>query len=95
MNKLSLVRNHVIKDSGATKHRLRPGIGERVPMENSFPTTVAAAVRLLMSMVDESEQVKIAAMNVDDLSSLHFGLGMCPDGHPNSPACGHLKFPHP
>lgn len=18
-----------------------------------------------------------------------------PDGHPNSPACGHLKFPHP
>jgi len=45
-------------------------------MENSFPTTVDAAVRLLMSMVDESEQVKIAAMNVDDLSSLHFGLGM-------------------
>lgn len=44
-------------------------------MEDSYPTTVDAAVRLLMSMVDESEQAKIAAMNVDDLSNLHFGLG--------------------
>ena len=45
-------------------------------MENSFPTTVDAAVRLLMTMVDESEQAKIAAINVDDIYSLHFGLGM-------------------
>lgn len=45
-------------------------------VSTNCPTTVDAAVRLLMSMVDESEQAKIAAMNVDDISSLHFGLGM-------------------
>lgn len=45
-------------------------------MSTNCPTTVDAAVRLLMSMVDESEQAKIAAMNVDDISNLHFGLGM-------------------
>jgi len=22
-------------------------------------------------------------------------LKLIPDGHPNSPTCGHLKFPHP
>ncbi len=24
----------------------------------------------------------------------YFGV-LAPDGHPNSPTCGHLKFPHP
>jgi hypothetical protein len=42
---------------------------------NNFPTTVDAAVRLLMSMVDESEKAKIAAMDADDIYTLHFGLG--------------------
>ena len=45
-------------------------------MVNEFPTTVDAAVRLLMNMVEESEQVKIAAMDIDDIPMLHFGLGM-------------------
>lgn len=45
-------------------------------MDNEFPTTVDAAVRLLMNMVDESEQAKIAAMDSDDIYTLHFGLGM-------------------
>jgi hypothetical protein len=45
-------------------------------MGNSFPTTVDAAVRLLLNMVDETEQAKIAAMEADDLYILHFGLGM-------------------
>jgi len=22
-------------------------------------------------------------------------VSLTPDGHPNSPTCGHLKFPHP
>jgi len=37
---------------------------------------VDAAVRLLMSMVDESEQARIAAMDNDDIYTLHFGLGV-------------------
>ena len=45
-------------------------------MGNDFPTTVDGAVRLLMSMVEESEQTKIAAMDGDDIYTLHFGLGM-------------------
>lgn len=44
-------------------------------MANEFPTTVDAAVRLLLSMVEESEQAKIAAMGSDELYTLHFGLG--------------------
>ena len=44
-------------------------------MANEFPTTVDAAVRLLMGMVEESEQAKIAAMDSDDIYTLHFGLG--------------------
>jgi hypothetical protein len=43
---------------------------------NNFPTTVDAAVRLLISMVDESEKAKIAAMDADDIYTLHFGLGI-------------------
>ena len=45
-------------------------------MANEFPTTVDAAVRLLMGMVEESEQAKIAAMDSDDIYTLHFGLGV-------------------
>ena len=45
-------------------------------MANELPTTVDGAVRLLMSMVEESEQTKIAAMDGDDIYTLHFGLGM-------------------
>ena len=45
-------------------------------MANEFPTTVDAAVRLLLSMVEESEQAKIATMDSHDIYTLHFGLGM-------------------
>lgn len=45
-------------------------------MANEFPTTVDAAVRLLMCVVDESEQMRIAAMDSEDIYTLHFGLGM-------------------
>lgn len=45
-------------------------------MGNDFPTTVDGAVRLLMSMVEESEQTKIAAMDSEDIYTLHFGLGV-------------------
>ena len=45
-------------------------------MGNEFPTTVDAAVRLLLGMVEESEQAKIAAMDSDDIYTLHFGLGV-------------------
>jgi len=45
-------------------------------MANEFPTTVDAAVRLLLGMVEESEQAKIAAMDSDEIYTLHFGLGM-------------------
>jgi len=45
-------------------------------MPNEFPTTVDAAVRLLMSLVEEAEKTKIAAMCDEDLYRLHFGLGV-------------------
>ncbi|MBA3056328.1 MAG: hypothetical protein KJ614_01955 [Gammaproteobacteria bacterium] len=45
-------------------------------MANEFPTTGDAAVRLLLGMVEESEQAKIAEMAEDDLINLHFGLGL-------------------
>lgn len=45
-------------------------------MKSEFPTTVDQAVRLLMGMVQESEQAKIAAMDANDIHTLHFGLGM-------------------
>ena len=32
-------------------------------------------MRLLISMVDESEKAKIAVMDADDTYTLHFGLG--------------------
>lgn len=44
-------------------------------MANEFPTTVDAAVRLLLGLVEESEQARIAAMDSDDIYTLHFGLG--------------------
>lgn len=50
-------------------------------MGNDFPTTVDGAVRLLMSMVEESEQTKIAAMDTDDIYTLHFGLGVWVRNH--------------
>jgi hypothetical protein len=40
-----------------------------------LPTTIEAAIRLLLAMVPDSEQGKIASMAEDDLVSLHFGLG--------------------
>ena len=45
-------------------------------MANEYPATVDAAVRLLVAMVEESEQAEIASMDGDDLYKLHFGLGV-------------------
>lgn len=45
-------------------------------MENEFPTSVDAAVRLLLGMVDEADQVDISTMTNDDLYRVHFGLGV-------------------
>lgn len=44
-------------------------------VQDKFPTTVEAAVRLLQGLVPENEQVKLAALAADDLMTLHFGLG--------------------
>jgi hypothetical protein len=40
-----------------------------------FPATVEAAVRLLIELVPESEQTKIAFMPESELQNLDFGLG--------------------
>jgi hypothetical protein len=45
-------------------------------MDDLFPTTVDAAVRLLQTMVPDDEQAKIAAMPEDDLINLDLGLGL-------------------
>lgn len=45
-------------------------------MNNLFPTTVEAAVRLLQVMVPDNEQAKIAAMQEDNLINLDLRLGL-------------------
>ena len=40
-----------------------------------LPTTVDAAVRILMGLVPVEEQAKITLLNEDQLLGLHFGLG--------------------
>jgi hypothetical protein len=45
-------------------------------MADLFPTTVEAAVRLLKTMVPDSEQAKIIGMTEDDLINLDLGLGL-------------------
>jgi hypothetical protein len=42
---------------------------------DDLPTTIDAAVRLMLATVPEDEQAKIAAMPEDELIMLHFGLG--------------------
>lgn len=49
--------------------------------QDTFPTTVEAAVRLLQGLVPENEQVKLAAMAEDELMTLHFGLGQWVRNH--------------
>lgn len=43
--------------------------------EKKWPTTVDEAVRVLLRMLPDDEQQKIAAMAEDDLILMHFGLG--------------------
>jgi hypothetical protein len=40
-----------------------------------LPTTVDAAVRILMGLVPVEEQAKITLLTEDQLLTLHFGLG--------------------
>ena len=46
--------------------KIKPGL---------HPTTTDAAVRALVSLVPQNEQIRIAAMAQDDLSLLHHSLG--------------------
>jgi hypothetical protein len=43
---------------------------------DDVPRTVDEAVRLLLGLVPDAEQIKIAAMTDNDLVNLHFGLGI-------------------
>ena len=42
---------------------------------SNFPETVDAAVRLLVALVPEQEQTRIATLPRSELIDLHFGLG--------------------
>lgn len=42
---------------------------------SNFPETVDAAVRLLVALVPEQEQTRIAELAQPELIDLHFGLG--------------------
>jgi hypothetical protein len=44
--------------------------------QHDRPRTIDEAVRLLLALVPDPEQAKIAAMPENDLIRLHFGLGM-------------------
>jgi hypothetical protein len=46
--------------------KIKPGL---------HPTTTEAAVRALVSLVPQDEQIRIVAMTQDDLGSLHLSLG--------------------
>ena len=43
--------------------------------QSLLPTTIESAVRLLVGMVPESEQAKIATLPETGLAELHFDLG--------------------
>jgi hypothetical protein len=43
---------------------------------SNFPETVEAAVRLLLALVPEQEQSRVAALTRPELIELHFGLGI-------------------
>lgn len=49
--------------------------------QGAFPSTVEEAVRLLQALVPGAEQAKIAMMQEDDLTLLHFGLGQWVRNH--------------
>lgn len=43
---------------------------------SKFPETIEAAVRLLLALVPEPEQSRVATLTQPELINLHFGLGM-------------------
>ena len=49
--------------------------------QETFPITVEAAVRLLLSLIPESEQSRLATMAQDEMISLHLGLGQWVRNH--------------
>jgi hypothetical protein len=46
-----------------------------MPTAENYPTTIDAAVRVIIGLVPAEELVKITQMSEDDLINLHFGLG--------------------
>lgn len=46
-----------------------------MPAAEKFPTTIDAAVRVLLGLVPAEELAKITQMSEGDLIDLHFGLG--------------------
>lgn len=46
-----------------------------MPSADKFPTTIDAAVRVLLGLVPTEELAKITQMSEGDLIDLHFGLG--------------------
>ena len=38
---------------------------------------------------------QLASLTQQQRVQMRSALDDLPDGHPNSPTCGHLKFPHP
>lgn len=46
-----------------------------MPSADKFPTTIDAAVRVLLDLVAAEELAKITQMSEGDLIHLHFGLG--------------------
>ena len=46
-----------------------------MPAAEKFPTTIDAAVRVLLDLVAAEELAKITQMTEGDLINLHFGLG--------------------
>ena len=49
---------------------------------------------LIAVIVDEPERSKIIELTTGN-TLIGPGSIPCPDGHPKSPTCGHLKIPHP
>lgn len=48
----------------------------KYPHPDEIPSTVDEALKVLADIIPEEDLARIAAMDDDDLMSLHFGLGM-------------------
>ena len=75
------------------------GAAQRLGQISTWRISVVTYMELAQGCRDKGELARLktglAARNTDVLQVTPVISERAPDGHPNSPTCGHLKLPHP